>query len=331
MKNILFIANAQLGEPPTGGGVQTKNRFLIDYLESQPDIKIKVVDTWGRNKLISLVLSVINILISSKKTEVVFSITRRGVISIVFIITLLRIRRKMLFIVPGSDLRTNMSRLELSLLARFDKVLVQGECLRKIGIKEGLENCEVLYNFKKINYRPARKKRGGNFLRFCYLGRLRKDKGVDLIIDAITAIGDSRIVVDFYGREEEYTKNYFEKFSNLGVNYKGFLDLSNNEGYDILSQYDAMLFPTYFEGEGFPGVILDAFISGVPVIASNFHMNSEIITDNYNGLIVQTKEVEALIKAINKLRDCEFLDDLSYGAFISASMYSSDIVLRNVF
>ncbi len=55
-----------------------------------------------------------------------------------------------------------------------------------------------------------------------------------------------------------------------------------------------MLFPTYWKGEGFPGVIIDAFVAGLPVIATDWNMNTEIIEDGVNGFIIEPKSSAAL-------------------------------------
>lgn len=62
--------------------------------------------------------------------------------------------------------------------------------------------------------------------------------------------------VDFYGKIDDACKDTFlSKVNQLEtVRYAGFLNLWNQEGYDILSQYDAMLFSTYWMGEGFAGI-----------------------------------------------------------------------------
>jgi glycosyltransferase involved in cell wall biosynthesis len=57
-----------------------------------------------------------------------------------------------------------------------------------------------------------------------------------------------------------------------------------------------MLFPTTWKGEGFPGVIIDAFIAGLPVIASNWNMNNEIIVDGVNGFIFEPNNCLALVE-----------------------------------
>ena len=76
--------------------------------------------------------------------------------------------------------------------------------------------------------------------------------------------------------------------------YGGFLNLQEESGYTVLSQYDVMIFPTYWEGEGFPGVLVDALIAGLPVIASNWHLNSEVIEEGKTGWLIEVNDVTAL-------------------------------------
>ena len=55
--------------------------------------------------------------------------------------------------------------------------------------------------------------------------------------------------------------------------------------------------------EGLPRVIPQAMAAGVPVIATNIDGNSEIITDNYNGILVDTHCPEQIANAVIKLID----------------------------
>ena len=57
-----------------------------------------------------------------------------------------------------------------------------------------------------------------------------------------------------------------------------------------------MLFPTYWPGEGFPGIIVDAFIAGLPVIATDWAHNSEIIEHQQTGIIIPPHNAEDLAK-----------------------------------
>ena len=82
------------------------------------------------------------------------------------------------------------------------------------------------------------------------------------------------------------------------VKYEGFLNLTNVSGYCKLSSFDVMLFPSYWAGEGFPGVVIDAYIAGIPIIASDWNLNKEVVNDGKTGYIIKTKDVQLLYDAM---------------------------------
>lgn len=92
--------------------------------------------------------------------------------------------------------------------------------------------------------------------------------------------------ITFYGPETEEDKEYFE--NNVAkyefVEYLG--SLQPNEIHETLSQYDVMLLPTHFYTEGLPGSIVDAYISGIPVIVTEWKHSHEFVEDGKSGYIV---------------------------------------------
>ena len=56
--------------------------------------------------------------------------------------------------------------------------------------------------------------------------------------------------------------------------------------------------PTFHEGEGYPGIILEAFSVGMPVISTHWNSIPEIVMHNENGLLVPIKDTECLKKGI---------------------------------
>ena len=132
------------------------------------------------------------------------------------------------------------------------------------------------------------------------------DKGCDYILQAVRRLNakglQHRFSVDFYGKTDASYRERFEKeISKLeNAAHHGLLDLRTREGYDILATYDAMLFPSYWVGEGFAGVFIDAFIAGLPVLASDWAHNAEVIADGKLGLIYPVHSVEALMEAMER-------------------------------
>ena len=69
----------------------------------------------------------------------------------------------------------------------------------------------------------------------------------------------------------------------------------------VLSEHDLLLFPSYYAGEGHPGVILEAFQCGVPVIAAKWQAVPELVGHEQNGLLVEPRSVGELRSAIERL------------------------------
>ena len=67
-----------------------------------------------------------------------------------------------------------------------------------------------------------------------------------------------------------------------------------------LANYDALVLPTYYPGEGHPGVILEAYAAGIPVIASRWMGIPEVVPDSM-GLLVEPRNANALFEAMNSL------------------------------
>jgi glycosyltransferase involved in cell wall biosynthesis len=68
-----------------------------------------------------------------------------------------------------------------------------------------------------------------------------------------------------------------------------------------LADYDVLVLPTFWKGEGYPGVIIEAFCAGVPVIATSLDGIKEIVSHGKNGLLVQPKNVAELAGAMRSI------------------------------
>lgn len=186
------------------------------------------------------------------------------------------------------------------------RIIVEGDPMKRQLEEEGFANAMVLPNMKTIGYLPQIKQKCGRPTRFVFLSRVMPQKGVDYIIEASRKLKESGIedfCVDIYGRiDAAYKQDFYKKIENGNhVSYKGFLMLNTNEGYDTLASYDVMLFPTYWHGEGFPGIIIDAFIAGLPVIATDWNLNTSLIENGYNGLIIPVHDVDALADSMKQV------------------------------
>lgn len=194
----------------------------------------------------------------------------------------------------------------LKCLRRFTGVYVETKMMKEALENLGLTNVYILPNFKNLRVlkNSEIKYMDSTPHRLCTFSRVSKEKGIEDAVNAVKAINDlyGKIVfeLDIYGQVDENQKRWFasilDKFPPY-IRYCGIVpyDLST----EILKNYYALLFPTYYDGEGFAGTLIDAMSAGVPVIASDWKYNAEIIADNFTGLIVPSKDVNSLINALD--------------------------------
>lgn len=66
---------------------------------------------------------------------------------------------------------------------------------------------------------------------------------------------------------------------------------------EILRGTDVMVFPSLPRGEGMPGVLIEAGLSGVPVVATAAPGVSSIVVDGETGVIVAVDDLDAMVDA----------------------------------
>ena len=94
------------------------------------------------------------------------------------------------------------------------------------------------------------------------------------------------IIVDIFGPlDGQYTAEEIKSKGKGVVRYKG--TLTPAQVYQELFNYHALILPTFYEGEGYPGVILEAYNCGMPVIATNWLSIPEIV-DRNTGILISS-------------------------------------------
>jgi glycosyltransferase involved in cell wall biosynthesis len=84
---------------------------------------------------------------------------------------------------------------------------------------------------------------------------------------------------------------------------------------EVIAAHDALVFPSWYEGEGMPGSVIEAMQSGLPVIATRWRSLPELVQHERNGLLVPPRDVDALADAMLRLtRDSELYASLAHEA-----------------
>lgn len=164
-------------------------------------------------------------------------------------------------------------------------------------------------------------------LRLVYVGHIRKHKGVFDLLDSLKILNANHpltVTCDFFGPIYDEDVDFFtqEVAKTNGAEYAGLLE--PNRVIPSIASYDAFVFPTYYQGEGHPGVLIEAMMAGLPVITTNFKSISDLIEHGVNGLLVSPKDPQGLADTIDDLRNNnELFTTLKEQAMQSGRKYKS--------
>ena len=143
---------------------------------------------------------------------------------------------------------------------------------------------------------------GPQGLELCFVGRLEKEKGLDVLIDALLTLDPSEMskfkIVHIVG-DGNNLEHYIKKtqFSDLNFVYHGFL--SRIQVHTIYKQSHVIVLPS--ASEGFPKVVSEAMNYGCLPIVSNISSIDNYIKDGINGFLFYPITSDNLIIQIRKL------------------------------
>jgi glycosyltransferase involved in cell wall biosynthesis len=135
---------------------------------------------------------------------------------------------------------------------------------------------------------------------FAYLGRLKKYKGVDIVIRAFAQVRDTRAVLEIAG-SGDYRPALEQLVASLDltgrVRFLGFVDDAAKQA--LLRRAWALTLASTKEGWGLTN--LEAAASGTPVVASNSPGIRESVRDGETGYLVPHGDVQAFGAALDRL------------------------------
>lgn len=293
---ILFIGGINQANIPNGGE-EYKNQLLHSKINEAFEERI-IIDTYRWLKNPRVWWSLVKTIQFENLDIVLISASSVSTYRLLKLISWIRpsLMKRTTYLVIGGyfpeGIRTKI--FNWRAYKNLRNVILQGQTLYNIvGKHSELKNLHVIPNFKSFPETIELTEGENAIFKFVFVGRISAGKGIKEILEAINILiqSDNAFEIDFYGPVEEHF--HLDTYQSK---YRGFLDFQNDSemAYSKLSEYDCMLFPTYWKGEGLPGVIIDAFVAGLPVIATNWNMNTEIIKEGVNGFIIEPKNSTAL-------------------------------------
>ena len=190
---------------------------------------------------------------------------------------------------------------------QLDTVFVNSEEYRQSWIKRGFEPAKLKILPRGLDtelFNPGRRdphfwERFGQIngdVRLLYVGRLSREKDLDVLASAYRRLRDEKVPVQLYvvghgPYAQALSKALPDAF------FTGYL-----QGKDLAAAYassDIFVFPS--TTDTFGNVIIEAQASGVPVIVSDSGGPKELVDDHMNGLVTKSHNVEDFARAIRTL------------------------------
>lgn len=169
--------------------------------------------------------------------------------------------------------------------------LAVGRFVREKYVQAGFPEDRVAVKPSFVAAAPRRDGPGDYFL---FLGRLSREKGLGTLLAAWSRSWE-RLVVAGDGPERALLRD-----AAPTVDYCGALPAA--EIPSLLSRARALLVPS-LSYEGAPRVVLEAYASGVPVLASRLGGLPELVEDGSSGILVRPGDVAAWTAAVERLTE----------------------------
>ena len=328
---ILFVGSLQGKKPSSDGQTVKTSNVLRALRESFEGYRIKTINT-NRGFVGKLLCAFEAFFVGFFSKKIVFALCQNGlkhVFPALFFGRFL-LKKEIHYVVIGGWLPNLLSQNSIlkNKLLKIKGIYVETETMVSKMVSLGFTNVFLLPNFKyyetadPLNIKTLDHKKNYSI---CTFSRVSYEKGIKHAIEAVNKVNDEtsfNIQLHIYGKIDDGQQDWFETLmrNQKHSKYMGIIDSSLCLG--VIHAYDAIVFPTFYGGEGFAGTILDAFFAHTPIIASNWKYNSEIIIDHENGLLCEPQNSDSLASLIIELFSNNSLyNRISHNEFLEAEKY----------
>jgi len=217
--------------------------------------------------------------------------------------------------------------------SNYDVIVSQSEYMKKDLIEnyevapakiEVINNPIDIEKVSQMACSPQKKFFDDEKIKLIAVGRLNYQKGFDILLECMTKLDDSfQLIILGAGPDEDKLKKLKNVLllNDKKVIFAGF----QTNPYAYMQQADIFILSSRYEG--FPNVVLEANLCGLPVIAFDTPGGtSEIIEENLNGLLVNKKDPDALAQAIKDMNLSQYNKEKIKNNIINK--YGTEIIVK---
>ena len=156
--------------------------------------------------------------------------------------------------------------------------------------------------FNPVRFADVQKDK--DVFKYIFVGRIVGDKGINELVEAFVRLNNEypATQLTLVGKYEANLDPVTPETMKI-IEENSCIDACGPRyGDDLLIEYmksDCFVMPSY--REGFPNTVMEAGAMGLPSIVTDINGSREIIIHGENGLIVQSKDSEALYEAMKQI------------------------------
>jgi glycosyltransferase involved in cell wall biosynthesis len=149
-----------------------------------------------------------------------------------------------------------------------------------------------------LAFRPRDSQESSGVPMITFVGALTAGKRPDRFVDVVSAV--RRRGVDCRAQvvgDGPLRSSLVEPARVAGVELLG----SRSDVAELLRGSDVLVFPSLPAGEGMPGVLIEAGLSGLPVVATDVPGVRTIVESGVTGIVVNVDDLDAMARAVAEL------------------------------
>lgn len=204
------------------------------------------------------------------------------------------------------DLKQRPGRLR-EYMSQVDHIIVYTRLMRDLLLANGIGEGRIQvspYGIDVSNIKKApRNENVPPPLRVGFVGTMAPHKGCDTLIEAVRKLPERpEVRLSIHGNLERF-KPFVRRLRHLAgddprITFAG--PFSRERVGHVFSELDVLVVPSrWYENQ--PGVILEAFAAGMPVVATNLGGMSEFVKHEKNGLLFELEDVDGLSRQLRRL------------------------------
>ncbi|HER44011.1 MAG TPA: glycosyltransferase family 1 protein, partial [Candidatus Eisenbacteria bacterium] len=182
--------------------------------------------------------------------------------------------------------------------SRVDRFIAPSRFLEGKMIEGGIDRSRIVWLPNFVDAEEGAAGPEGDY--YLYVGRLSREKGVDLLIRAAARVGNGRLLILGDGPERGALERLAAELGAAGIEFLG--HRTTEEVGSILGAARFVVLPSRWY-ENLPFSIMEAFAAGRPVVAADIGGIPEMVENGVNGFLFPPGDSEALAGRIAALLD----------------------------